>query len=138
MIRRETGPELLDRIVAHPRVICSFGRNGVPQSFAAIFDHPDGYRAYSDGEGFAAVFEWSAPGVWQGHMLAHPDARGRKSIEAAKEILAEMLKTERMVWGMVPTENEAAGMFSLLIGMKAAGEGEDAHGLPVNLYTVER
>lgn len=138
MIRRETGPDFLDRIVADPDVIASFGTVGIPQSFAPLFEHPDGYRMYSDGVGFGAVFEWSAPGVWQSHTMALPNARGKDSIEAAKAIVAEMLKTERMLWGMTPASNRAAIMFNRLIGAKYEGDGTDASGQPVKLFTVEK
>lgn len=137
MIRRETTADIHNHIANHPEVKPTLGYNDDYTDFSPLLDHPESYILLSDGKGFGAVLEWSAPGVWQAHTMALPEARG-KGVGSAKEMVEWMRKEgARMVWGMTPKDHVVANKFNLKVGFKPDGEGEDAHGVPVNLYIME-
>lgn len=141
MIRRETGAELHNLIANHPAVKPTLGYNEGPTDFTPLLDHPEAYVLLSDGEGCAAIFEWSAPHVWQAHSMVLPESRGKTAVRAAREMF-DFMFTEpiaaRMIWGMTPTDNQPALSFNRLIGAKPAGEGQDVTGRHVRFYIVEK
>jgi hypothetical protein len=139
LIVRATDAELHNAIANHPEVKPTLGYNEGPTDFTPLLDHPEAYILLSDGAGTAAIFEWSAPGVWQAHSMVLPDYRGRQAVSVAREMFDLMFSEgARMIWGMTPISNRAAQMFNRLIGAKPAGEGEDASGRQVRFFTVER
>jgi hypothetical protein len=139
VIIRHTDAELHNRIANHPEVKPTLGYNEGPTDFTPLLDHPEGYVLLSDGAGCAAVFEWSAPGVWQAHSMVLPEYRGRAAVNAALEMFDLMFaEGARMIWGMTPIDNRAAQIFNRMIGAKAAGEGEDATGRQVRFFVVEK
>jgi hypothetical protein len=139
LIYRATNAALHNYIANHPEVKPTLGYNEGPTDFTPLLAHPESYVMLSDGEGCAAIFEWSAPGVWQAHSMVLPDSRGRSAVKAAGEMFDLMFSDgARMIWGMTPKANRAAQIFNRMIGAKHAGEGEDARGTPVILFVVER
>ena len=139
MIVRATDASLHNFIANHPEVKPTLGYNESYTDFTPLLDHPEGYVMLSDGLGCAAIFEWSAPGVWQAHSMVLPESRGRGAVRVAQEMFDLMFSEgARMIWGMTPVEHRAAQIFNLMVGAKAAGEGEDATGRRVRFFTVER
>lgn len=138
MIVRATDASLHNRIANHPDVKPSFGYNEGPTDFTPLLAHPEGYVLLSDGDGAAAVFEWSAPNVWQAHIFLMPESRGAYGIKAVKAMAEFMfLSGAKMLWGMAPAERKQVGRFGRLIGARPAGEGEDAMGTRVQLFVLE-
>ena len=74
-------------------------------------------------DGVAAIFEWSAPGVWQAHSMSAPEMRGSRTIAIGKAMLAWMRDNmgARMIWGQTPLHNRPARMLNRLLGTKSAG-----------------
>ena len=140
MIQRSFDAELHNRIANHPAVKPTLGYNEDYTDFAPLLDLPDNYVLLSDGEAAAAIFEWSAPGVWQTHTMALPHVRGKDVVETAKAMQAYMFETmgARMLWGATPKSNRAAIMFNRLVGAKPAGEDVDVKGTPVQYFIVEK
>lgn len=139
MIVRATDAALHNYIANHPEVKPTLGYNEDYTDFTPILEYPETYVMLSDGIGAAAIFEWSAPGVWQAHTMFLPESRGRDGLKAARAMMDHMFESgAKMLWGMTPPENRAAQMFNRLIGAKPAGEGEDATGRHVRFFTVER
>lgn len=61
-----------------------------------------------DGGGIA-ICEWSAPRVFQCHLLFHPDCRGRAAITAACNMRDFMMANHAdMLWGQPKKSNRAA------------------------------
>lgn len=71
----------------------------------------------------AALFEWSAPGVYEGHMIFLPPVRGRLAIERGRAFLREMAGNygARMIWGRVLVRNRAARWISRQMGLVSHG-----------------
>jgi hypothetical protein len=137
MITRATDASLHNRIANHPEVKPTLGYNEGPTDFTRLLEYPDDYILLSDGGGVAAVFQWTAPGVWQAHSMVLPESRGRKAVAVAKEMFAYLFGNgARMVWGMTPKGNRPAQMFNRMIGAKIEGESENALGIPVNIFVV--
>ena len=139
MIVRATDANLHNLIANHPDVRPTLGYHEGVTDFAPLLAHPESYVMLSDGVGAAAIFEWSAPGIWQSHTMFLPESRGRDGIKAARAMMDYMFDHgARMLWGQTPVEHRGAQMFNRLIGAKPAGEGEDAAGIRVRYFTVER
>jgi hypothetical protein len=138
VIVRATDASVHNLIANHPEVKPTLGYNEDYTDFTALLEHPDDYVMLHDGEGAAAIFEWSAPGVWQSHTMFLPHRRGREGLKSARAMMDHMFENgARMLWGMTPLDNRAAQMFNRLIGAKPAGEGEDIRGTKVRYFVVE-
>lgn len=140
MIVRATDASLHNRIANHPAVKPTLGYNEGPTDFTPLLDDPDNYVLLSDGSEAAAIFECSAPRVWQAHSMVLPTCRGWKAVDAGKAMLAWMFDemNARLIWGQTPVDHKAAQMFNRLIGAKPEGRGVDAAGRAVTYFTVER
>jgi hypothetical protein len=125
MIRRETDAAVINRIVNHPDVLPHFdlARRG-RLDFGPCIDQPDSYVVLTDGEACGALFEWSAPEVWQCHTMFLPEVRGSQAIAAAKQMAAYMLREHAvMLWGETPSIHRAALCFNRRVGFQCAGIG---------------
>lgn len=139
MIYRATDARLHNRIANDPLVKPLLGYNQGRTDFTPLLDHPEAYVLLSDGKGAAAIFEWSAPDVWQVHVMVLPEYRGLAAVRAAHEMIDFMFMSgAKMLWGMTPIAHKPALMFNRLIGAEPAGGGEDAAGVQVQFFKVER
>lgn len=70
-----------------------------------------------------SLFEWSAPGVYEGHVFFASPVRGRLAIERGRAMLAHMIEHHgaHMIWGAVLVSNRAARWFARAIGLTGAG-----------------
>jgi hypothetical protein len=112
-----------NRIANHPDVRPSFGWFDGEVSFDAEVADTDNYVFLLDGD-CAAIFEWSAPGVFQVHTMSLPGSRGKGVIEAGRRMVGWMREhmSARMIWGLTPRDNRAARSFNRLMGAKVVGE----------------
>lgn len=140
IIRRETDAALVNAIANHPEVKPTFGYNQGPTDLAPLFDHPDAYAVLSDGTGAAGIFEWSAPGVWQGHSIFLPESRGEYGIAVARAMCRWIFDnlSARLIWGMTPLDHRAAALFNRMVGFRPEGEMVDAAGVRCRLFVMEK
>lgn len=139
MIVRATDASLHNYIANHPEVKPTLGYNEGYTDFTPLLRHPGDYVLLSDGAGAAAIFEWSAPNVWQGHSMFLPECRGKEGMASAKAMCRWMFDYgANMLWGMTPLDNRAAQMFNRLLGFREAGTGIDAANVEVRYFVLER
>lgn len=131
---------LHNAIANDPAVRPTLGYHEGATDFSPLLENPESYVLLSDGEGVAGVFEWTAPGVWQGHTMIRPASRGRRAIRHGKAICRYMFekKQARMLWGMAPEHHAGAKMFNRLLGMKAEGTIIDEAGVECRLFVMEK
>lgn len=128
MIFREQDADLLNRIANHPLVLPFFdlGLSG-SLDFTACAKDPDAYVILSNGSDAAALFEWSAPSVWEGHTLFAPTCNGARAVATGKAMCAWMFENgANMLWGQTPTTPtimRRVRWFNRRIGFKSAGIG---------------
>jgi hypothetical protein len=135
MIYRAMDAALHNAIANHPSVMPTINYSGEFADFTPLFELPDQYILLHDGKAAASIFEWSAPGVWQGHSMFLPEVRGKEGIRAGKEMVAWMFENgANMIWGQTPIENERARMFNRLIGAKSVGRGTHHVAGPVEYF----
>lgn len=127
-----------NRIANHPEVRPSFAWFEGEVTFDDQAADVDNYVFLLDGDA-AAIFEWSAPRVWQVHTLALPDVRGAAALASGRRMIAWMRAEmgARTLWGMTPIANRAARMFNRLIGAKSAGFREHHVTGPCELFVWE-
>jgi len=78
--------------------------------------------------GFCAVFMWSAPGVYECHIMARKEARGVESMRIGRAMLAYMKELgAKMIWGQPSVYNKAAICYIRRMGLSPAGFG--SHGI---------
>jgi hypothetical protein len=139
VIRRHFDAELHNRIANHPAVRPTIGYKPGPLDFSPLFEASEHYVLLSDGDGAAAIFEWSAPGVWTGHSAFLPESRGKYGVAAGRAMLRWMFDemNVRMLWGMTPVTHRAANLFNRQLGMKPEGEIIEQGGRLCRLWTIE-
>jgi RimJ/RimL family protein N-acetyltransferase len=90
--------------------------------YSEQIDHPFVTALMIDG--FAALFVWTSPGTYECHIMARKEVRGRKMIEASREMLAYMKsKGARRIWGQPSAYNPAAISFVKLMGLQYQDTG---------------
>lgn len=121
---RASDAVLLNRIANHPAVRPYFDLGGAGVlDFSACVSSPD-YRILTNGRDAAAIFEWSAPAVWEGHTLFLPSCRGRRAVETGKAFCAWMFADgASMLWGQTPSILRHVRWFNRRVGFEPAGIG---------------
>ena len=140
IVVRQTTAALHNRLANLPEIRPTLGYHDGVTDVTELLDHPDAYVLLSVGDGVAAIFEWSAPNVWQSHSMVATGARGRQAIAACRAMCLYMFEVigARFLWGMTPLRNRAACMFNALIGFKKTGEMTDAANVECGTYEMER
>jgi hypothetical protein len=141
VIVRATTADVHNYIANHPEVKPTFGYQEGLTDLSPLFEHPEQYILLHDNEGAASIFDWSAPGVWQGHSMFLPRRRGKEGIQSAKDMLGWMFDYgAKMIWGMTPTSDDfrRAHIFNRLLGFRACGFRTDGAGREVCLFEMER
>lgn len=91
-----------------------------------------------DDKGFCSIFQWSAPGVYECHIMAPKSARGASCMKSARKMLTYMRNHgARLVWGRPSIYNRAAICFIRRMGLKSAGFGTDAAAGDVQYFVTE-
>lgn len=139
MIVRHQDALLHNLIANDPSVRPTFGYHEGYTDLTPLLDLPETYVLLSNGKNAASIWEWSAPGVWQGHGLFLPECRGRHAIDCGKEMCRYMFDTvgAKMLWGMTPEYHKPAKLFNRLLGFQEAGTGKDAADIEVRYYILE-
>lgn len=75
-------------------------------------------------DGFCAVFAWTAPDVYECHIMALKQSRGAFMFDAGKRMLSYMKDHgARMVWGQPSIYNRGAICYIRRMGLTARGVG---------------
>ena len=112
--------ELVNRIANSP---------GVPELLGAeAFDFTaalqDRSNIFLHHEGAVAICEWSAPRVYQCHLIFAPECRRRRAVNAAIAMRDFMLANHAdLLWGQPAMSNVAARKLIRLAGFAHAGFG---------------
>lgn len=125
MIRRETNARLVNAIANHPAVLPYFdiAKTGA-LDFSELFERPAEYAVVSNGVDAVGLFEWSAPGVWQGHTMFLPSCRGQRAITDGRAICRWALDNlGGMIWGQTPLLLRHVRWFNRQLGFERAGIG---------------
>ena len=141
MIRRETDAALLNQI-ANDQTVQNLMFLGMVYpnqelDFSDAVETPKNI-ALTDDAGFAAIFQWSAPRVYECHIMGTKSARGANAMQSGREMLAYM-KNEgaRLVWGRPSIYNRAAICFIRRMGLKSEGKGSDPFVGEVEYFVTE-
>lgn len=139
MIREATAEEV-NAIANHPDVYDMLLLGAIhPQCAMDYEDALDSplVTAFIDG-GFAAIFQWTSPDVYECHVMATKAARGRKMIASSREMLAEMKRRgAKRIWGQPSVYNPAAVSFVKLMGLRYQGTGHHPIAGDVVFYQME-
>jgi len=129
MVRRETDISLINRIANDDDVRPFIRPDGEPLDFAPFEGKrigETGVVILSNGEDAVALFEITAPRIYQAHTLFAPTCRGRRAIDTAREMVAHMFgHGADVVWGVVARANRRAVLFHRLIGASVIGGDEE-------------
>lgn len=102
---------------------------GVPELFSVeAFDFTDALRneetLFLLHDGALAIFEWSAPRVYQAHLIFGPYCRGRRALSAAAAIRDFMFEHHAdMLWGQPPLARPQSCKLVRMLGFQHAGYG---------------
>ncbi len=87
--------------------------------------------------GFCAMFIWSAPRVYECHIMALPAARGRYLYTAGSAMLAFMKDIgAEMVWGQPAVGNLPAQAYIRRMGLVECGTGHNPLVGPVRYFVT--
>lgn len=128
MVGIERNPEIINRIANSEGVREFIRPDGEPMDFTPLADLPPtqtGAVVLSNGEDAVAVFEITAPGIYQSHTMFAKTCRGRKAIDTGREMVDWMFDHGAdVVWGATPRWNRPACWFNRKIGAKVIGGDE--------------
>lgn len=143
-IRRERTPDLLNYLANLPGVHENIGLREDAYDFTPIFQNtPNGVVAYSNGVDGVQVFEMTADREWWCTTIFGPTCRGRRALDTAAAIKAEITKYADLIFGPVPDALPAAKWFYRQLGGEPveeivsggktyrAGQGEALYALRV-------
>ena len=137
MIRRETDASFINRIInsAAVRPFVDYTGASVPldASEAVGSATQTGIVWLSDGEDALSAFAISAERTYQVHIFFGERCRGRKAIDTANEMLAEIEPFANVIWGAIPTHNRRTRWFAHKVGFLDVGESEGEAEGPVTI-----
>lgn len=117
---------------------------GVPELFGVdAFDFTSAIQKRSniflESNGAVGIFDWSAPGVFEGHLLFSPQCRGLRAFREASRMRDYMFAHHAgMLWAQPPVANEAGRRLVQMLGFDHAGFGENDLLGPVEYFQCRR
>lgn len=125
MIRRETDPDLVNRIANHPSVWPHVASHGQALDFASAFPaSQSGAVILTNGEDAAMVFEQTADRIWQVCTMFQDTCRGAKAREVGAAMRDYMKPFADLIFGKVPDNLPHAKRFYADLGGERAPEYE--------------
>lgn len=113
-------PDLVNRIANSDAVRPWFRPDGSPVDLTDAVAPPStqtGVVALTNGEDAVALFEMTAPGVYQSHTLFDMSCRGRRAVDTGRAMVEWMFSHGAdIVWGSTPRSNAKARWFNRQIG----------------------
>lgn len=113
MVRRETDPELANRISNDPSVVGNVSYDGRVIDWSAAVDT---CVVLSNGEDAIQVYEQKARHVWEVMTVFLPSCRGKRALETAHEMRRWMLPYVDIAFGSVPDRLRQAKWFYRQLG----------------------
>jgi hypothetical protein len=153
MIIRARSSDIHNRIANHPDVkrnIIMAGHdpeNSAPLDFSECASRPDYallHNGADDTDPYAdcALLFDGIPhvGIWEQHSLVLPGCRGKKALNAARDMHRHMFEVEDalVIWGQTPVSNRAACMFNRWLGGTSRGFGDHYAFGPVEFFRLTR
>lgn len=140
MIFRDHSPETINRIANSPDVAPTFGfANGGRLDFGEVAMRTDDHVILTDGIAVAAVAEWSAPRVWQVHIMARKSARGAYARDRFRECVEWMWREgAAMLWCQVDAKSRHTSLLAHMIGFRPVGTGRHPVIGPVRYFEARR
>lgn len=119
MIRRETDPEVVNRLVAR-----DFPEGA---DFSEFLANPLNLCLLVGSNG--TLLAWRGPGIYEVHLFY--EVRGREALDVLAEVLAYMrdIHNAWLFWAMVPVESRAVRIFARLAGWVTQGKVDQPSGL---------
>lgn len=125
MIRRETSPDLVNRIANHPSVWPHVARHGRPLDFSGAFPATtSGVVVLTNGQDAAMVFEQTAERVWQVCTMFQDTCRGARARQAGAAMREYMRPFADLIFGKVPDDLPHAKRFYADLGAERAAAYE--------------
>lgn len=130
-VKLATDARVLNTLANHPDILPYVAPKGTESiDFDVCFepDRIDRIRFFhNEAESIGMFFDWSAPDIWELHMLAMPEARGGDALAFASEVITEMFfnRGAREIWGKTPRWNERARAMHRKVGGISRGLGID-------------
>lgn len=126
MIRKETDPAFVNRIVNSPAVrpFVDFREDRsteIDASPAIGRVTQTGIVWLSDGDCALACFEQTGDRQYRGDLFFGEGCRGRRAIEAGAEMLDWMRPYADEIWGLVPVSNPKALWYASALGFSRSG-----------------
>jgi hypothetical protein len=115
MIRRETTPDLIDRISNMPEVHPFMQRHGHALDWSAVAA-ADQCIILSNGDDAAMIFEKTDERDWQVTTCYAPTCRGKRAVETGLAMKEWMRPHADMVFGSIPNEYRHALWFYRKMG----------------------
>ena len=140
MIQRHTDADEINAIAnsTDVRKLMFLGAAYPPQhlDFSAWVDDPRNHALTCDG--FAAIFVFRGPGIYECHIMARQSSRGKEAIRIGRDMLAYMKEQgAEMVWGQPSIYNKAAIWYIRAMGLVAKGAGTDTVAGEVQYFVTE-
>lgn len=110
LLDRTTRVDLINWFAAHPDIAPSIGG---PCDFSQAIRET---AVFMFGEHGGVIFEWSAPGVYEAHIMLTRKGRGKWGVEASKEALRK-LGAEK-VWARIDPDNRALAVHASRCGFR--------------------
>lgn len=136
MVGIERNPEILNRIANSDGVREFIHPDGAEMDLTPLTARitQTGVIPLSNGEDALALFELTAPRIYQSHTMFAKTCRGRRAIDTGREMVRWMFDHGAdIVWGTTPHWNRAAIWFNRQIGAKPIG-GDDQE----EVYEIRR
>jgi hypothetical protein len=126
-----------NRIINDPSVKATFGKTDGYVDVSELLDEPENYVLMAHGD-VIAIFEWSAPDIWQAHFAALETSRGRSAVIGLCAMAQSMFNQgARLIWGQIPVANKAARAMAHMIGAVSKGFVEREADGRCELFTME-
>lgn len=124
-IYRDLSADAINRIANAPDVAATFARPGFGlMNFVEVASRHDDHVILTDGLAVAAIAEWSAPMVWQVHIMAREGARGGYARDRFRECVAFMFDglADRL-WAQIDQNGHHVSRMARMVGFRATGSG---------------
>jgi len=116
-------PEIVNRVANIPEVAAYLGADSF--DFTIAIGKPENIFLQQCGGKAIALCEWSAPRVYECHLIFHPECKGRDAINASRIMGDYMLAFHaNMLWGRPQVKNRPAIWHIRQAGFSAAGFGD--------------
>lgn len=124
MIRRETDPEVVNRLLQ---------RDYPTLDYSEVLAEPLHICLVEGDSG--AIFAWRGPGIYEAHVFF--SVRGRDALDLAARMQADMQERgARKLWSLIPDDDRRVKLFLRHLGWKPGGQFKTRNG-PQEYYSME-